>query len=88
MPRTAAWLEPGVSVRELRDPDTNLRIGLRYLKQLTDKYKGDVDLALVAYNRGPGTVDRALKRGQDPDNGYSAFVKGQENHGHRLFTGR
>lgn len=88
MPRTAAWLEPGVTTGQLRDPDTNLRIGLKYLKQLTDKYKGDVDLALVAYNRGPGTVDRALKRGQNPDNGYSAFVKGEANHGHKLFTSR
>jgi hypothetical protein len=88
MPRTAAWLEPGVTTRQLRDPDVNLRIGLGYLKQLTDKYKGNVDLALVAYNRGPGTVDRALKRGQDPDNGYSAFVKGDANHGHKLFTNR
>jgi soluble lytic murein transglycosylase-like protein len=88
MPRTAAWLEPGVTTRQLRDPDTNLRIGLKYLKQLTDKYKGDVDLALVAYNRGPGTVDRALKRGQNPDNGYSAFVRGEANHGHKLFTNR
>jgi soluble lytic murein transglycosylase-like protein len=88
MPRTAAWLEPGVTTRQLRDPDTNLRIGFGYLKQLTDKYKGDVDLALVAYNRGPGTVDRALSRGQDPDNGYSAFVKGEANHGHSLFTNR
>lgn len=86
MPRTASWLEPGVTRSQLRDPDTNLRIGLKYLKQLTDKYKGDVDLALVAYNRGPGTVDRALKRGQNPDNGYSAFVKGEANHGHKLFT--
>ncbi len=88
MPRTAAWLEPGVTTRQLRDPDTNLRIGFGYLKQLTEKYKGNVDLALVAYNRGPGTVDRALSRGQDPDNGYSAFVKGEANHGHRLFTNR
>jgi soluble lytic murein transglycosylase-like protein len=88
MPRTAAWLEPGVTTRQLRDPDTNLRIGLKYLKQLTDKYNGDVDLALVAYNRGPGTVDRALKRGQNPDNGYSAFVRGEANHGHKLFTNK
>jgi soluble lytic murein transglycosylase-like protein len=88
MPRTAAWLEPGITRTQLRDPDTNLRIGLKYLKQLTDKYNGNVDLALVAYNRGPGTVDRALKRGQNPDNGYAAFVKGEANHGHKLFTNR
>ena len=86
MPSTARWLEPGVTRSELRDPETNLRIGFKYLRQLIDKYEGDVDLALVAYNRGPGTVDKALKRGRDPDNGYADFVRGKENHGHKLFT--
>lgn len=86
MPSTARWLEPGVSQSDLRDPETNLRIGFSYLRKLIEKYEGNVDLALVAYNRGPGTVDKALKRGRDPDNGYAAFVRGEEDHGHRLFT--
>lgn len=86
MPSTARWLEPGVTRSELRDPETNLRIGFKYLRQLIDKYDGNVDLALVAYNRGPGTVDKALKRGRDPDNGYAAFVRGKKDHGHKLFT--
>lgn len=86
MPSTARWLEPGTTRSELRDPETNLRIGFKYLKKLIEKYDGDVDLALVAYNRGPGTVDKALKRGRNPDNGYAAFVRGKKNHGHKLFT--
>ena len=86
MPATARWLEPGTTRSELRDPETNLKIGFRYLRNLIDKYEGDVDLALVAYNRGPGTVDRALKRGRDPDNGYADFVRGEKDHGHKLFT--
>lgn len=86
MPNTAKWLSPETSRAQLRDPETNVRIGFGYLRQLIDKYEGDVDLALVAYNRGPGTVDRALRRGQNPDNGYSAFVKGEKNHGHTLYT--
>ena len=77
MPATARWLEPGVTTRELRDPDTNLRIGFRYLRQLIDDYDGNTHLALLAYNRGPGTVNRILKRGGDPDNGYSAKVMGR-----------
>ncbi len=88
MPRTASWIEPGVTRAQLRDPKTNLRIGFKYLRYLLDKYEGDEHLALIAYNRGPGTVDKALKRGGDPDNGYAAYVKGDENHGHRLFTAR
>jgi soluble lytic murein transglycosylase-like protein len=75
MPNTATWLEPGVTRSELRDPETNLRIGFKYLRQLIDKYEGNEDLALLAYNRGPGTVDRILKRGGNPDNGYADFVR-------------
>ena len=74
MPRTAEWLEPGVTRSQLRNPETNLRIGLGYLKTLVDKYDGDTKLALLAYNRGPGTVDRVLKRGGNPDNGYEDLV--------------
>ncbi len=74
MPATARWLEPGVTRSDLRDPDTNLRIGFRYLKDLIEKYDGNTRLALLAYNRGPGTVDRVLKRGGNPDNGYADAV--------------
>lgn len=86
MPRTAAWMEPGVTPNQLRDQRTNLRIGFKYLNYLMDKYDGNADLALLAYNRGPGTVDRALRQGANPDNGYADFVKGVEGHGHTLFT--
>ena len=70
MPRTARWLEPGTTTRDLRNPEKNLKIGFRYLRDLIDKYDGDEELALLAYNRGPGTVDRVLKRGGNPNNGY------------------
>lgn len=86
MPKTAAWLAPKTPRAKLQDPETNVQIGFGYLRQLIDKYEGDVDLALVAYNRGPGTVDRALKKGRNPDNGYAAFVRGKKNHGHTLYT--
>ncbi len=88
MPKTASWLQPGVTRAELRDPATNLSIGFRYLKQLIDKYEGNERLALVAYNRGPGTVDREIRRGRNPDNGYADFVHGKEDHGHSLYTKR
>lgn len=88
MPRTAQWLKPGITRAQLRDPITNLSIGFGYLRSLIDKYEGNENLALVAYNRGPGTVDRELRRGGDPDNGYSDFVRGVKDHGHTLFTRR
>ena len=74
MPATARWLAPGTTRQQLRDPDTNLRIGFKYLRQLIEKYDGDEKLALTAFNRGPGTVDNLLKRGRNPDNGYAEKV--------------
>lgn len=78
MPATARWLEPGTTRSDLEDPETNLRLGFRYLRDMIEKYEGDTALALTAYNRGPGTVDRVLRRGGDPDNGYAGKVLGSE----------
>jgi soluble lytic murein transglycosylase-like protein len=74
MPATAKWLSPGVTHQQLRNPRVNLNIGFRYLAELKEKYDGDEKLALLAYNRGPGTVDKLLKRGGNPDNGYAEKV--------------
>jgi soluble lytic murein transglycosylase-like protein len=74
MPKTARWMIPGTKASDLHDQKTNLRLGFRYLNQMIDKYNGDVRLALLAYNRGPGTVDKILKRGGDPNNGYADKV--------------
>lgn len=74
MPRTAQWLDPTVTVRDLYDPEVNLDLGFKYLRQLIDKYDGDAFKALTAYNRGPGTVDRILRRGGNIDNGYAGKV--------------
>lgn len=74
MPRTARWLRPGTTIEDLYNRRLNLDMGFGYLRDLIDKYDGDVRLALLAYNRGPGTVDRVLSRGGDPDNGYADLV--------------
>lgn len=74
MPSTARWLRPGTSRTELLEPGTNLRVGFRYLRQLLDTYGGDERLALTAYNRGPGTVNKLLRNDRDPDNGYADLV--------------
>jgi soluble lytic murein transglycosylase-like protein len=76
MPKTAKWLIPGTKASDLHDQKVNLRLGFRYLNSMIDKYDGDVRLALLAYNRGPGTVDKILKRGGDPNNGYADKVLG------------
>jgi soluble lytic murein transglycosylase-like protein len=74
LPSTARWLVPGTTRSDLMKPETNLQVGFKYLRYLIDKYDGDEKLALTAYNRGPGTVNKLLKRGADPDNGYAEKV--------------
>lgn len=74
MPATAAILQPGISRHELFDRETNLRLGFRYLREMMQAYDGDLRLALLAYNRGPGRVDEILRTGGDPGNGYARKV--------------
>jgi soluble lytic murein transglycosylase-like protein len=76
MPSTAAHLQPGITRAEILDRDTNLRLGFRYLGSLVERYRGDITLALLAYNRGPFRVDELLSSGVDPSNGYARRVLG------------
>jgi soluble lytic murein transglycosylase-like protein len=73
MPATAAYIEPGIQPDAVLDPHTNLRLGFRYLRMMLDRYD-DISLALTAYNRGPGTVQRHLAAGLDPANGFDVRV--------------
>lgn len=72
--RTAKFYEPGITLKGLYDPATNLRIGFRYLHDLMETYQGNLRLALLAYNRGPAKVNQLLGGGQEPGNGYARSV--------------
>jgi soluble lytic murein transglycosylase-like protein len=74
MPATGRMLQPGLERADLFDPQTNLRLGFRFLRELLVRYNGDLDLALHAYNRGPTVVDKILRQGGDPANGYADAV--------------
>lgn len=54
MPGTAYHL----GCRDRFDPEQNIEAGAKYLRQMMDRF-GNWDLAIAAYNAGPGNVERA-----------------------------
>jgi soluble lytic murein transglycosylase-like protein len=53
MPETAAQF----GVRDPFNPEDNVMAGAKFLKQLMEKYSGDLNRVLGAYNAGPARVD-------------------------------
>lgn len=70
MPETAKDL--GVS--DPFDPAQNVEAGSRYLKQLMDRYDGNTDKALAAYNWGMGNLDRHPERMPEETVNYVAKI--------------
>lgn len=64
MPGTAADLK----VANRFDPAQAIPGGANYLKQMYDKYGKNPDIALMAYNWGPGNVDNWIRTGANPAN--------------------
>ena len=54
IPKTGRWL--GAS--NLTDPAQNIMAGAKYLRYLTDRFNGDQQKAIAAYNAGEGAVRR------------------------------
>jgi soluble lytic murein transglycosylase-like protein len=76
------------TARELRlvgdDPRANVLAGARYLRQMVDRF-GNVELALAAYNAGPGAVERA---GAAPTIDTLRYVKNVEARAEQLTSCR
>jgi hypothetical protein len=47
-----------MKVKDPYDPEDNIEGGTKYLRLLLDRFNGDLELALAAYNSGPGTVSK------------------------------
>ncbi len=46
------------NLEDLSNPEINIRYGTFLLKELLERYEGDVVAALAAYNAGPGNADK------------------------------
>lgn len=66
MPATAKQLaRKRVSTSYLFNAKNNVKLGTKYLKQLSDKYKGNNVLATASYNAGPYRVKQWVKEAVD-----------------------
>lgn len=77
-PRTAAAMAresaiPWEGSESLFEPNLNVRLGVRYLTLLIDRF-GDIDTALAAYNWGPTRIARVIRNGRSVPLRYTESV--------------
>jgi soluble lytic murein transglycosylase-like protein len=79
MPRTGRWAAQELDLewdgdRTLYNPDLNVRLGIYYLSSLQERYRDDTLLSLAAYNAGPTSLSRRIRRGKALPKGYANKV--------------
>ena len=65
MPETGFWVAEKLNLEnftteDLFDPEKNIMIGVWYISFLSDKFKGNLDNIIAAYNAGPSNVSKWL----------------------------
>lgn len=67
LPSTAQWLAEEsceeITSEDLFNPEINITLGITYLQYLQEKYDGNIDRMIAAYNAGEGNVDKWIKEG-------------------------
>jgi soluble lytic murein transglycosylase len=72
---TARKLGLPYSTNRLDDPDYSVRLGTHYFRRMLSMFDGNVELALAAYNGGPGRISR-LWRAEGPEAELDRFLEG------------
>ena len=60
---TAEEMKMIINKEDLFNPEINIKIGLKYYRNLLDKYNNNYYLAIIAYNAGIGNVDKWIQEG-------------------------
>ncbi len=64
---TARWVaqREGITLTDIYDPDTNIRLGTAYLRYLMDLWNGDMVRVIASYNAGENRVKSFIQH-SDP----------------------
>ncbi|MDD4295986.1 MAG: lytic transglycosylase domain-containing protein [Ruminiclostridium sp.] len=67
--KTGQWIASQLDMKDyqdqtLTDPEINIRFGCWYISYLLDRFSGNNELALAAYNAGEGTIRKWIESGE------------------------
>jgi len=73
-PTTGEWIAEKLKIKEFNSddlftPEINIMMGTWYFSYLTEKFDNNIELAIAAYNAGPGSVQNWLKDKEISKNG-------------------
>lgn len=84
MPATGSMF--GAQAHQLFDPAVNIDVGCRYLRYLANRYHGNVETMLKAYNWGPGNVEKRSRIPEETRNYLKRVRAAYDRHAY-LLTG-
>lgn len=68
---TARQYDKDLRPEELFTIPKHLSIAMEYFVDMLEKYRGNYTLAILAWNRGPGTIDRLAALGESQESNYA-----------------